>query len=90
MIRKYINYIVFGAVVLLVVSLAVAHSRHMRFLVDSMVGADPAARASAADELIKGQQFMDAITGESLHTRIRAAGALEVLGTPSAVSQAIA
>ncbi|HZT40625.1 MAG TPA: HEAT repeat domain-containing protein [Chthonomonadaceae bacterium] len=91
LVRKYLNYIIFGAVVLLVVGLAVNHSRHMRYLVDTMAyGADPKARAAAAEELIKGEQFMDSVTGEPIETRVKAAEALEVLGNADAVTQAVA
>ena len=89
MVRKYLNYIIFGAVVLLVVGLAVRHSRYMRSLVDAMASSDSKARSDAAAELIKGEQFMDSITGEPIETRIKAAEALEILGTPEAVKQAV-
>lgn len=88
--RKYLNYVIFGAVVLLVVGIAVNHSRHMRYLVDSMASGSPEQRRAAADELIKSEQFMDAITGEPIQTRVQAAKALDDLGTPEAVKQCIA
>ncbi|HLV79061.1 MAG TPA: HEAT repeat domain-containing protein, partial [Chthonomonadaceae bacterium] len=89
--RKYLNYIIFGAVVLVVIGLAVNHSRHMRYLVDTLAyGTDPKARAQAAEELIKGEQFMDSVTGEPIETRVKAAEALEVLGNSDAVTQAVA
>ena len=88
--RKYLNYLVFGAIVLIVASLAINHSRHMRFLVDSMSSPNPKVRSSAALELINSEQFMDAITGEPVHIRENAAGALRDLGTAAAVTQCIA
>jgi HEAT repeat protein len=88
-VRKYLNYIIFGAVVLLVVGLAVNHSRHMRYLVDSLSSSDPETRKAAATELIDSEQFMDAITGEPISTREKAAEALEVLGNDKAVKQLV-
>lgn len=88
--RKYLNYIVFGAVVLVVVGLAVNHSRHMRSLVNGLTSDDKQTQASAAAELIAMEQFMDAITGEPVETRVKAAGALESLGNDAAVKQAVA
>src|SRR5579872_4814841 len=90
LVRKYLNYIIFGAVVLLVVGLAVNHSRHMRYLVDAMASSDAQARKQAAEELIQGEQFMDSVTGEPIETRVKAAEALEVLGNADAVKQAVA
>jgi len=75
--RKFLNYAIFGAIVLVVVGLAVNHSRHMRYLVDSMAGPDRARRIAAARELVLGEQFMDAITGETVEARIRIVQALE-------------
>ncbi|HSV72481.1 MAG TPA: HEAT repeat domain-containing protein [Chthonomonadales bacterium] len=75
--RKYLNYAIFGAIVLVVVGLAVHHSRHMRFLVDSMAGQDRAQRIASARELVLGEQFMDSITGESVEKRIAIVQALE-------------
>jgi HEAT repeat protein len=89
-VRKYLNYIIFGAVVLVVVGLAVNHSRHMRYLVDSLGSSDPQTRKAAAAELIEGEQFMDSITGEPIETRLKAAEALEVLGDDKAVTQLVA
>jgi HEAT repeat protein len=89
LIRKYLNYILFGAVVVLVVGLAVNHSRHMRALVDALSSPDAKARASAAAELIESEQFMDSISGESVGVRVQAAAALQTLGNDKAVAQAI-
>ncbi|MCS6774999.1 MAG: HEAT repeat domain-containing protein [Chloroherpetonaceae bacterium] len=87
--RKYLNYIVFGLIVLLVVGLAVNHSNRMRRLIHDMASGTPQQRAAAAAELIKAEQFMDSITGEEAETRAKIAGALVALGTPEAVTQAI-
>jgi HEAT repeat protein len=88
-VRKYLNYILFGAVVLLVVGLAVSHSRHMRSLLNDMIGDDPQAHASAAAELIKAEQFSDAITGELPAVRVKVARALQDLPTGDSVKQAL-
>ena len=88
--RKYLNYIIFGAVVLLVVGLAVSHSRHMRFLVDELAGNDPQAHVSAATELIKAEQFTDATSGELPATRVKVARALQDLPTADGVKQTLA
>ena len=87
--RKYLNYILFGAVVLLVVGLAVSHSRHMRSLLNDMTGSDPQAHASAAAELIKAEQFSDAITGEPTAVRVKVARALQDLPTGDSVKQTL-
>lgn len=87
--KKYANYIVFLLLVLGVVGLAVSHSRRIHGLVDSMNSGDKQTQASAATELIKAEQFMDAITGEPVETRLKATEALEALGTPTAVKQAL-
>jgi HEAT repeat protein len=88
--RKFVNYAIFFAIVALVVGLAVRHSRHMAYLVDSMAGPNREARVAAAKELVKMEQFMDAITGESIPRRIRIVQALEDWGDASAVTQAVA
>ena len=44
--RKYLNYIVFGLIVLAVVGAAVYHSQHIRSLLDAMAGSDFKARFS--------------------------------------------
>lgn len=87
--RKYLNYIIFGAVVLLVVGLAVSHSRHIGSLVNDLTSADPQAHARAAAELIKAEQFGDAITGEPPVTRVKVARALQDLPTADAVKQTL-
>lgn len=87
--RKYLNYLIFGIVVLAVVGLALSHSQRMRRLVNDMANGAPQVRAAAATELIKAEQFMDSITGEPVETRVKVAGALEALGSADAVRQAI-
>ncbi len=89
MVRKYLNYIIFGFVVLVVVGLAVNHSRNMRQLVNDMANGSPEAQKAAAAKLITAEQFMDSITGETKETRIKVAGALEALATPDAVKQGV-
>src|SRR5579871_4213251 len=83
--RKYLNYILFGVVVLLVVGLAVNHSRHVHALVDDMGSSDPHTQSRAALELIQSEQFSDAITGESTETRLHAVSALQALGNDTSV-----
>lgn len=75
--KKYLNYAIFLLIVVVVVGLAVSHSRHMRNLVDSMAGPNRAARVAAAKELVKAEQFMDAVTGETVETRTAVVQALE-------------
>jgi HEAT repeat protein len=75
--KKYLNYAIFLLIVVVVVGLAVSHSRHMRNLVDSMAGPDRAARVDAAKELVKAEQFMDAVTGETVETRTAVVQSLE-------------
>ena len=87
--RKYLNYIIFGVVVLLVVGMAVSHSRRIASLVSDMTGSDPQAHARAAAELIKAEQFGDAITGELPATRVKVARALQDLPTDDAVKQTL-
>lgn len=88
--RKYLNYAIFAAVVAIVVGFAVRHSRHMAYLVDSMAGPDREKRVAAAKELVKGEQFMDAITGESISRKVRIVQALEDWAEKEAVTQAVA
>ncbi len=88
--RKYLNYIVFGLVVLLVIGLAVNHSRHIRMLVDELASGTPEQHRAAASELIKAEQFSDSITGEPVEVRVKAAAALADLPTADAVKQASA
>jgi len=89
-VRKYLNYIIFAGVILIVVGLAVSHSRHTRYLIDQLVSDDKQAHAAAATELIKDEQFGDAITGEPNETRVKIAAALEDLPTAAGVKQAMA
>lgn len=88
--HKYINYLVFLAIVAVVVGLAVNHSRHMSALVSDMEGNDRARRIAAAKELVTGEQFMDSITGESVANRVRIVQALEDWGTKQATTQLVA
>ncbi len=88
--RKYLNYIIFAAVVAVVIFLAVSHSMHVRSLVADMASGDAQRERAAAAELIQNEQFMDAISGEPTRTREAAAGALEALGNKDAVKQLIA
>ncbi len=87
--KKYLNYIVFLVLVLGVVGLAVSHSRRIHGLVEGMNSGDKQAQANAATELIKAEQFMDAITGETVEARLKATESLEALGTPAAVKQVL-
>ena len=87
MVRKYLNYIVFGLIVLGVVGIAVYHSRHTRALIDTMSGSDPRAQEQAALELIKGEQFIDTVTGEPVATRVKAAESLEFVANDSAIKK---
>src|SRR5579871_3455516 len=84
--RKYLNYILFGLVVLVVVALAFSHSHHVKELVDAMGSSDAHTQSTAALELIKTEQFSDSITGESIPTRVHAAAALEALGNDATVT----
>jgi HEAT repeat protein len=88
--RKFVNYAIFIAVVAVVVGFAVRHSRHMAYLVHSMAGPDRDLRVKAAKELVAGEQFMDAITGETVGRRIRIVQGLEDWGSKEAVKQAVA
>ena len=88
--RKYWNYAIFIAIVAVVIGLAVRHSRYMAFLVDSMAGTQKEARISSAKELVKGEQFMDSITGESVERRVKIVQALEDWGDKDATKQAVA
>ena len=85
MLRKYLNYILFAAVVLAVVGIAVRHSRYVHGLVEDMGSGDTKVESAAALELIKTEQFSDSITGESVGTRVHAAAALEALGNDTTV-----
>ncbi len=88
--RKYLNYAIFIAIVAVVIGLAVRHSRHMAFLVDSMAGPNSDARVKGAKELVKGEQFMDSITGETVPRRVAIVQALEDWGDKDATRQAVA
>jgi len=85
MFRKYLNYILFAAVVLAVLGVAIRHSRYVHGLVEDMGSGDPKIESAAALELIKTEQFSDSITGEPVETRVHAAEALEALGNDASV-----
>jgi HEAT repeat protein len=85
MLRKYLNYILFSLVVLVVLGTAVRHSLYVHGLVDDMGSGNVKLKSAAALELVKTEQFSDAITGESVATRIHAAEALEALGNDTSV-----
>ncbi len=87
MLRKYLNYILFGLVVLAVVGAALRHSQYVHGLVVGMSSSDSKVRSASALELVKTEQFSDSITGESIETRLHAAEALESLGNDSTVVQ---
>lgn len=88
-VRKYLGYIIFGALVLIVVGVAINHSRYVAGLVGMLAHGTPEQRKSAAAELIKGEQFGDSITGEPVPVRVEAAKSLAFLGTVDAVKQAM-
>ena len=87
MVRKYLNYIVFGLIVCGVIGIAVYHSRHIRSLIDAMAGSDPRAQEQAALELIKGEQFIDTVTGESVGIRVKAAESLELVANDATIKK---
>ncbi len=87
---KYLNYVVCAVVVLIVVELAVSHSRHTRSLVNDLTGGDAQAHAAAATELIKAEQFGDAIAGEPAVSRVKVARALGDVPTGDGVKQTLA
>jgi HEAT repeat protein len=87
--KKYLNFALFAGIVAVVGGMALSHSRHMRSLVDAMEGSDRAARISAVQELVKSEQFMDAVAGESVEARKRVVQALEdwgLSGAPNVVA----
>ena len=85
--RKYLSYLIFGVLVLVVAGLAVNHSRHTRQLVDAMTGGAPNERVAAAKELLAAEQFTDSISGELPAVRVKTAETLELMGDPTAVKQ---
>lgn len=88
-IQKYLNYLIFGGIVLVVVGLAALHSHHMHQLLYNLTHGTPAQRAAAAKELIAEEQFSDTIAGEPKEMRAQAAIALADLGNADAVKQAV-
>lgn len=89
MIQKYLNYLIFGGIVVVVVGLAALHSHHMHQLVFELTHGTPSERAAAAKELITGEQFADTIAGEPPEMRAQAAVALADLNNADAVKQAV-
>ena len=85
MVRKYLNYLIFAAVVLVVVGLAVNYSLHTRSLIDAMSSSDPKAKEAAALELVKGERFMDTITSEQPETRLKATESVELVANDAAI-----
>ncbi len=83
--KRYLNYLIFAVVVLLVVGIAVNHSRYVRSLVDAMGSADSTVRSHAALELIKTEQFSDSITGEDAKVRLHAVSAVLSLANDTSV-----
>ena len=87
MVRKYLNYIIFGVIVLGVIAFAVQHNQHIHSLVDAMAGSDQKAREQAALELIKAEQFLDTVTGEPVHMRVKAAESLEFVALDTEIKK---
>lgn len=85
--KRYLNYLIFAVVVLLVVGIAVNHSRYVRSLVDGMGSPDSATRSRSALELIKTEQFSDSITGEDTSVRLHAVDATLSLANDAGVKQ---
>ncbi len=83
--KRYLNYLIFAVVVLLVVGIAVNHSRYVHSLVEGMGSADSATRSHAALELIKTEQFSDSITGEDAQVREHAVNAVLSLANDTSV-----
>ena len=83
--KRYLNYLIFAVVVLLVVGIAVNHSRYVRSLVDAMGSPDNATRSHAALELVKTEQFSDSITGEDPAVRLHAVNAALSLANDTTV-----
>lgn len=85
--KRYLNYLIFAVVVLLVVGIAFNHSRYVRSLVDGMGSSDNAVRSHSALELIKTEQFSDSITGEDATVRLHAVDATLSLANDTSVKQ---
>lgn len=83
--KRYLNYLIFAVVVLLVVGIAVNHSRYVHSLVEGMGSADSATRSHAALELVKTEQFSDSITGEDAKVRLHAVDAVLSLANDKSV-----
>lgn len=87
MVRKYLNYLIFGAILLAVIAVAVLHNQHIRSLIDAMSHGDRNAQEQAALELVKGEQFLDTITGEPAPTRKKAAESLEYVAADAQIKK---
>ena len=87
MARKYLSYILFAVVVLLVAGVAINHSRATRQLVDAMTGGNPTERVAAAKELLRQEAFGDSISGELPEVRVKTAETLEIMGDPVAIQK---
>ena len=85
--RKYLSYILFAGIVLLVAGVAVNHSRATRQLVDAMTGGNPTERVAAAKELLRQEAFNDSISGELPEVRVKAAETLEMMNNPDAIQK---
>ncbi len=85
--RKYLSYILFAAIVLLVAGVAVNHSRATRQLVDAMTGGNPTERVAAAKELIRQEAFGDSISGELPEVRVKTAETLELMADVPAIQK---
>ena len=85
--RKYLSYILFAGVVLLVAGVAINHSRATRQLVDSMTGGASTERVAAAKELLRQEAFNDSISGELPEVRVKAAETLELMGDVPAIQK---
>ena len=83
--KRYLNYLIFAVVVLLVVGIAVNHSRYVRSLVDAMGSPDNTTRSHAALELVKTEQFSDSITGEDPTVRLHGVNAVLSLANDTSV-----
>jgi HEAT repeat protein len=75
--KKILNFAIFAVIVAVIVGVTLSHSHHTRSLVEAMEGGNREARISAAYELVKTEQFLDAVAGESVEARTRTVQALE-------------
>jgi HEAT repeat protein len=75
--RKYLSYVLFFALVAIVIGIAVNHNRYIRSQINAMCGNNQSAAIAAAKELVETDQFSDTISGEPKNTRVRVIQALE-------------